>query len=138
MGSNVAYTVHLSAAAFAAAYYFLNWNFTRLGALFLGDFNTALRFKASPRIRYHEDERYDDEEDAFLYKPRNQTTDMFSGNNDSRNYAQREKDARLEVELADEADRILRKISQTGRDSLTRAEERALQAYSELLQRKKR
>ncbi|MBQ2621867.1 MAG: rhomboid family intramembrane serine protease [Thermoguttaceae bacterium] len=136
MGDNVAYTVHLSAAAFAAAYYFLNWNFTRLGAFFLGDFQTALHFKASPRIRYHNDERYD-EDDAFLYKPRSQNTDMFSGD-DSRNYSQREKDARLEAELADEADRILRKISQTGRDSLTRAEERTLQTYSELLQRKKR
>ncbi len=137
MGNNVAYTVHLSAAAFAALYYFLNWNFTRLGALCLGDFNTAMHFKASPRIRYHEDERYDDGEDAFLYKPRSQKKDLYS-EEDSRNYAEREKDARLEAELADEADRILRKISQTGRESLTRAEERTLQTYSELLQRKKR
>ena len=137
MGNNVAYTVHLSAAAFAALYYFLNWNFTRLGALCLGDFNTAMHFKASPRIRYHEDERYDDEDDAFLYKPRSQKKDLYS-EEDSRNYAEREKDARLEAELADEADRILRKISQTGRESLTRAEERTLQTYSELLQRKKR
>lgn len=133
MGNNVAYTVHLGSAAFAAAYYFLNWNFTRLGAFFLGDFKTALHFKASPRVRYHDDERYDDE---FSSRWRNQTP--VSSSSDSSNYAQREKEARLEAELADEADRILRKISQTGRDSLTRAEERTLQTYSELLQRKKR
>ncbi|MBR5711345.1 MAG: rhomboid family intramembrane serine protease [Thermoguttaceae bacterium] len=135
MGNNVAYTVHLSAAAFAAAYYFLNWNFTRLGAFVLGDFKTAMHFKASPRVRYHEDERYDDDDDD-LFRSRSQNA--VSSSNDPGNYAQREKDARLEAELADEADRILRKISQTGRDSLTRAEERTLQTYSELLQRKKR
>ena len=135
MGNNVAYTVHLSAAAFAAAYYFLNWNFTRLGAFVLGDFKTAMHFKASPRVRYHEDDRYDDDDDLFRTRSQNAVSSSI---NDSSNYAQREKEARMEAELADEVDRILRKISQTGRDSLTRAEERTLQTYSELLQRKKR
>lgn len=137
MGANVAYTVHLGSAAFAAAYYFFNWNLTRLGALFMGDFQTALHFKAKPKVRNYENEQYDDENDAFLYRQQEYNTDI-SSNDDSRNYAQREKDARLEAELADEVDRILRKISMTGRESLTRAEERTLQTYSELLQRKKR
>ena len=136
MGGNVAYTVHLGSAAFAAAYFFMNWNLTRFGALFMGDFQTALHFKADSSVRFHKDERYDDDDNAFLYRPRNENKDSF--NQEPDNYAQREKDARLEAELADEADRILRKISQTGRDSLTRAEERTLQTYSELLQRKRR
>lgn len=137
MGGNVAYTVHLGSAAFAAMYFYFNWNLTRLGALFFGDFRTALHFKADPRVRFHKDERYqDDDYDDFKFQSRIENVNSFV--EDANNYAQREKNARLEAELADEADRILRKISKTGRNSLTREEERTLQTYSELLQRKKR
>lgn len=136
MGNNVAYTVHLGSAAFAALYYFFNWNLTRFGAFFMGDFQTALHVNPSTRVQYDDDDRYDYDDD-FFHRSQNQSYDS-SDDDDSRNYAQREKDARLEAELADEADRILRKISKTGRNSLTRAEERTLQTYSELLQRKKR
>ncbi|MBR0236896.1 MAG: rhomboid family intramembrane serine protease [Thermoguttaceae bacterium] len=136
MGGNVAYTVHLGAAAFAALYFFFNWNLTRLGALFMGDFQTALHFRADPRVRFHNDGSYRNDEDDFTFRSRIENNNSFI--EDSNNYAQRERDARLEAELADEADRILRKISQTGRNSLTYDEERTLQTYSELLQRKKR
>lgn len=136
MGSNVAYTVHLGSAAFAAMYFFFRWNLTRLGALCYGDFHTAFHFKTRPRVSSYENDQYQDDNDSFMFQSRIENNNSFV--EDTNNYAQREKDARREAELADEADRILRKISQTGRNSLTREEERTLQTYSELLQRKKR
>lgn len=136
MGSNVAYTVHLGSAAFAAMYFYFNWNLTRLGALFYGDFKTALRIKANPRVRYYENEPYKNGKDDLVFNSRIENNNSFV--EDSNYYARRDTDARQEAELADEADRILRKISQSGRNSLTRDEERTLQTYSELLQRKRR
>lgn len=127
-GGNVAYSVHLGSAAFAALYYFFNWNFSRLGAFFLGNFSAAFAGLNSPAFTIHRDERY---EEGYEYLDRRGNSNPGKT---PENHADKEKEERLEAEMRDEVDRILKKISQTGRGSLTRAEERTLQAASEYFQ----
>ncbi len=131
MYSNVAYTVHLASAAFAILYYRFNWSFEWLGNLFMGGFLSV----PSSRNKYQIYDESDDEFGSGSGWTKGVTPHLRS--NSSVDSAQREKDKRLEAELRDEVDRILRKITMTGRDSLTRAEERTLQAASEHFQNKK-
>lgn len=125
--SNVAYTVHLASAAFAVLYYRFNWSFKWLGNLFMGGFISVP--SARDKYRVYDDTNDNDWEEGPAPRLRKLS--------DSVDAAQREKERRLEAELRDEVDRILRKITMTGRESLTRAEERTLQAASEHFQNKK-
>jgi len=58
--SQVAYLVHLTGAAFAAAYFFFRWNF---GWLFSGNFQLP-RWKRKPRLRIHDPEEDDEPSDV--------------------------------------------------------------------------
>ena len=72
---NVAYDVHLVGAAFAACYFFLGWNFSRI--LPGGDWTRPMRggaaiFKSGPKLKVHDPQRdfreLDTEADRVLAK----------------------------------------------------------------------
>jgi membrane associated rhomboid family serine protease len=104
----VAYDVHLTGVAFAIAYYYFNWNLTRvLDFSWLNWAGSALGklVKPRPKLRVFEG----DEDDDGVYR-----------------------------ELETEADRILAKISHDGEVSLTTQERQTLERYSRLMRQKHR
>jgi membrane associated rhomboid family serine protease len=104
----VAYDVHLTGVAFAIAYYYFNWNLTRvLDFTWLSRMGSSLGklVKPRPKLKVFEG----DEDDDAVYR-----------------------------ELETEADRILAKISHDGEGSLTAQERQTLERYSRLMRQKHR
>jgi membrane associated rhomboid family serine protease len=101
-GEGIAYDIHLFGIAFAAAYFFLGWNFSFLGSPGQS-WKRWVRYVTGPRLKLHSDR---------------------GGDRDARDAA--------------EADRLLDKIHQTGKDSLTSREKKFLERYSQTVRDKKR
>ena len=104
----VAYDVHLTGAAFAIAYFYFNWNLTRvLDFSWLSRIGSSMGklVKPRPKLKVYEG----DEDDDAVYR-----------------------------ELETEADRILAKISRDGEGSLSATERQTLERYSRLMRQKHR
>ena len=104
----IAIDVHLTGAAFAIAYFYFNWNLTRVL-----DFSWLSRAGSSL---------------GKLVKPRPKLK-VFEGDED---------DDGVYRELETEADRILAKISRDGEGSLSTQERQTLERYSRLMRQKHR
>jgi hypothetical protein len=111
---NVAFQVHLAGAAFAAAYYLLGWNFG--GLLPGGGANFRRWFQRKPRLRVHSGA-----EDAGPF-----TSGRAAGADDAYD------------DLDRRADDVLRKLHETGEESLTAKERRLLEEYSRRMRQKHR
>ena len=130
---NVAHGVHLAGAAFACLYYLTKFHFT---GWFGGYRPNVVRdgnyYDGSPnRGRYRDDYDPDDyvekeleDDDSYGYAPRSKTEDELRA------------DEEFERVKAD-VEQILRKISQTGMESLTANERRRLQEASTMYRNRK-
>jgi membrane associated rhomboid family serine protease len=109
-GVNIAYSVHLTGAAFALLYYRFGWNFGRL----IPERFSLAWLKSRPRLRVHNPDQDADQD----------------GDRDDR-------EADEAQALSEEVDRILEKIHQQGEASLTRRERRTLENASRQYQQRR-
>jgi membrane associated rhomboid family serine protease len=112
-GENVAFTCHLSGAAFAAAYYYFRWDFSSLGGRFFARPFSAIAdwWRRKPALRVHQP------------KDEQPPTEHQTKPGDD--------------ELAREVDRILEKVYRDGEGSLTSKERATLETASRKFRERK-
>lgn len=111
---DIAFQVHLAGAAFAAAYFLLGWNFGALGPS--RGTNPRRWFQRKPRLRVHS------AADEARPAPRRAPPPADDANED----------------LDRRADEVLRKLHESGEESLSAKERRVLEEYSRRMRKKHR